>query len=215
MVLLSGRLYFWQAGLGQSASGNSHWQRGSFQRDKWKSDTNCTRRTCAHRGKRINTEKKRKAESGNGGEGEGVVASSLWFDLIRPQAGRYTSPIHRPFPPSRRAKAPLRRDGGRTNKTSRIRYQPLHSWLISGVALRLLAIPAPEARQIAAHGETMGWVNKTIQAPAGATENRPSRILSPHPGLDSIPPVHPRFHRGLFSFVAPRLSQPQRRRRVL
>ncbi|MEI9960079.1 MAG: hypothetical protein WDM76_02790 [Limisphaerales bacterium] len=45
---------------------------------------------------------------------------------------------------------------------------------------------APEARQIIAHGETVGIVTKKHQAPAGAAENQQFEILSPHPGLDFI-----------------------------
>ena len=40
-----------------------------------------------------------------------------------------------------------------------------------------MIFPAPEARQIIAHGETVGMVAKTIQAPAGATENQPRANL--------------------------------------
>jgi len=39
-----------------------------------------------------------------------------------------------------------------------------------------MIFPAPEARQVVAHGETVGIVAKTIQAPAGATENHATQI---------------------------------------
>jgi hypothetical protein len=52
---------------------------------------------------------------------------------------------------------------------------------------------APEARQIVAHGETVGLDTKTIQAPAGATEINTRKSLSPHPGLDLISSAHPRL----------------------
>jgi hypothetical protein len=42
-----------------------------------------------------------------------------------------------------------------------------------------------ERRPIIAHGETVGSiVEKEIQAPAGAAENRRMALLSPLPGLD-------------------------------
>ena len=52
-------------------------------------------------------------------------------------------------------------------------------------------------------------MSETNQAPAGAKENRRSlckRFLPPLPGLVPFYPFNPRFHRGLLSFVAPRLS---------
>jgi hypothetical protein len=65
--------------------------------------------------------------------------------------------------------------------------------------------PAPEARQIVAHGETVGIVVKPSKPQRGRQKTNPRESLSPHPGLDSILFVHPRFHRGLLSSVAPRL----------
>jgi hypothetical protein len=51
----------------------------------------------------------------------------------------------------------------------------------------------------------VGQANKIIQAPAGATENQPSQILSTYPGLIQFRPFTHGSRRGLLSFVAPRL----------
>ena len=77
--------------------------------------------------------------------------------------------------------------------------------------------PAPEARQIIAHGETVGIVVKTIQAPVGATENQPKQISFAPSGARCVlvrsPTVSPwaTFFRrsattGPFCFRAPQLA---------
>ena len=65
---------------------------------------------------------------------------------------------------------------------------------------------APEARQIVAHGETVGLVVNPIQAPDGATENQPTEIFfRPSRGLIRFARLTHGSRRGLLSAVAPRL----------
>jgi len=61
-----------------------------------------------------------------------------------------------------------------------------------------------ERRKKIAHGETMGWSFKKIQAPDGAAENGRRKLLSPQPGLEAFGREDPRLHRGL---LLPRLRR--------
>jgi hypothetical protein len=65
--------------------------------------------------------------------------------------------------------------------------------------------PSAVARQIVAHGGTVGLVIQRPKPRQGRQNTSRRKSLSPHSGLDSIWFVHPRFHRGLLSSVAPRL----------
>ena len=47
-------------------------------------------------------------------------------------------------------------------------------------------IPAPETRQVVAHGETVGMVVKPPKPRQGRQKTISRKSLSPHPGLDSI-----------------------------
>jgi len=56
-----------------------------------------------------------------------------------------------------------------------------------------------------------GWSSKPSKPRQGRQKTIRPKSLLPHPALDSIMFVPPRFHRGLLSFVAPRLAQSQAR----
>ncbi len=76
----------------------------------------------------------------------------------------------------------------------------------AGTSQRNVPTKAPEARQIVAHGETVGLVVNPIQAPDGATENQPPVIFfRPLRGWIRLVRLTHGSRRGLRSAVAPRL----------
>jgi len=96
-----------------------------------------------------------------------------------------------------------RRDWPEVHPQNRNRPQVISSWQS---ATQAHGLSAPEARQIVAHGETVGLVVNLIQAPDGATENQPTDIFfRPSRGLIRLVRLTRGSRRGLLSAVAPRL----------
>ena len=70
--------------------------------------------------------------------------------------------------------------------------------------------PAPEVRQIVAHGATVGLHAPQIIQPRTGRKNSPPLIFCrPCRGLKFFLTVHPRFHRGLLPFATPWLATEQ------